>query len=154
MDVFVLAFLGGVCVGLRSLTPPAVIAWAAHLGWFRLDPGLSWIGTTPAVVILTLLALAELVADKLPGTPNRTAPRGLAARIVTGALTGACVGSAGGTFVMPGVFLGAAGGIVGSFGGYQARTRLVKALRSPDWVVAVFEDAVAIGGALWVVSRV
>jgi uncharacterized membrane protein len=148
-----LAFLIGVLAGLRSLTPPAVTAWAAHLGWLRLQRPLSSIGTTPAVVIFSLTALVELVADKLPKTPSRTAPPGLVARILMGGLTGACVASAGGQGFIVGSLLGVVGGIVGCFGGYQARTRMVKALSTPDYVVAVVEDLVAIGGSLWVVSR-
>jgi uncharacterized membrane protein len=49
--------------------------------------------------------------------------------------------------------IGAVGGVVGCFGGYQARTRLVKALGTPDINVALLEDLVAIAGSLWVVSR-
>jgi uncharacterized membrane protein len=49
--------------------------------------------------------------------------------------------------------LGIVGGVVGCFGGFQARTRLVKALRTPDIYVAIIEDLVAIAGSLWVVSR-
>src|SRR5215831_817434 len=90
------AFLIGFFAGLRSLTAPAATAWAAHLEWLRLDRPLSLIGSFPSAVILTLLAIAELVADKLPKTPNRTSPPGLIARILTGALTGACVAASGG----------------------------------------------------------
>jgi uncharacterized membrane protein len=45
------------------------------------------------------------------------------------------------------------GGIVGCFAGYQARVRLVKSLRQPDFNVALVEDLVAIGGSLFIVSR-
>jgi uncharacterized membrane protein len=45
------------------------------------------------------------------------------------------------------------GGIVGAFAGYEARVRLVKALKVPDIVIALLEDAVAVGGALFIVSR-
>jgi uncharacterized membrane protein len=148
-----LALLAGFFVGLRSLTPPAVTAWATHLGRLKLHGLLAWIGTTPAVVIFTLLALAELVYDKLPNAPSRTAPRGLIARILMGGLTGACVAAAGAQGASLGALLGVAGTFAGSFGGYQARTRLVKALRAPDFVIAVLEDLLAIGGSLWVVSR-
>jgi uncharacterized membrane protein len=48
---------------------------------------------------------------------------------------------------------GAVGGIAGCFGGYQARTRLVRASGAPDIYVALLEDLVAIAGSLWVVSR-
>lgn len=148
-----LAFLIGLFAGLRSLTPPAATAWAAHLGWLTLRSPLSWLGTMPAAIIFSVLAIVELVSDKLPKTPSRTAPPGLIARIVTGGLTGACVATAGGEGLVLGVVLGIGGALVGTFGGYQARKRLVKALGSPDYVVAVFEDLVAIGGSLWAVSR-
>ena len=147
------AFLIGLLAGLRSLTPPAVTAWAVHLGWLKLQRPLALIGTLPAVIVLTLLALAELIADKLPQTPSRTAPIGLIARLVTGGLTGACVAAGGAGSALLGAVLGSVGGITGAFAGYQARTRLVKALRLPDVVIALLEDLIAIGGSLWVVSR-
>lgn len=148
-----LAFLIGIFAGLRSLTAPASVAWAVHLGWLKLEGPLSFIGSLPSVVILTLLAVGELVGDKLPKTPNRTAPLGLIARLVTGGVSGACITAAGGQGILLGAMLGAVGGVVGCFGGYQARKRLVKALNAPDLYVALFEDLVAIAGCLWVVTR-
>lgn len=147
------AFLIGLFTGLRSLTPPAATAWAAHLGWLKLERPLSLIGSVPSVIVFTVLAVGELVADKLPKTPNRTSPLGLIARIVMGGLTGACVAVAGGQGALPGALLGAVGGVVGCFGGYQARTRIVKALGKPDIYVALIEDVIAVAGSLWVVSR-
>src|SRR5262245_2214986 len=148
-----LAFLIGFFAGLRSLTAPAVTTWAVHLGWMKLQGQLALMGSIPAVAIFTLLAVLELVADKLPKTPSRTALLGLMTRIVMGGLTGACVAAAGGEGVLLGSVIGAVGGVVGCFGGYQARTRLVKALGTPDIYVALLEDLVAIVGSLWVVSR-
>lgn len=147
------AFLIGLFAGLRSLTAPAAVSWAVYLGWLRLERPLSLIGSLPAVVILTLLALGELVADKLPKTPNRTAPLGLTARVLTGGLTGACVAAAGGQSALVGALLGALGGVVGCFAGYQARARLVKTLGTRDIYVALLEDLVAVAGCLWVVTR-
>lgn len=147
------AFLIGFFAGLRSLTAPAATAWAVHLGWMRLERPLSLIGSLPSVVILTVLAVAELVADKLPNTPNRTSPPGLIARAVTGGVTGACVAVSGAQGAVIGAVLGAVGGVVGCFAGYQARQRLVKALGTPDIYVALLEDVAAVAGSLWVVSR-
>lgn len=147
------AFVIGLFAGLRSLTPPAVTAWAVYLGWLNLERPLSAIGSLPAVAILTLLAAAELVADKLPQTPSRTAPPGLIARIVTGGLTGACIASGGGQGVFLGALLGAAGGIAGCFAGYRLRTSLVNGLHLQDIYVALVEDVIAIGGSLGVVWR-
>jgi uncharacterized membrane protein len=147
------AFLIGFFAGLRSLTAPAATAWALYLGWLKLERPLALIGSLPAVAIFTLLAVFELAADKLPQTPSRTSPPGLIARIVMGGLTGACVAAAGAQGVFIGVLLGAVGGVVGCFLGYQARTALVKTLATRDIYIALFEDLVAIAGSLWVVSR-
>jgi len=91
--------------------------------------------------------------DKLPSTASRTAPPGLIARVITGGLTGACVSAGGGKSALVGAALGVAGGLVGTFGGYQARTRLVKSLRAPDFYIAMVEDLIAIGGSFFIVSR-
>jgi len=60
---------------------------------------------------------------------------------------------AGGQSLPAGGILGAIGGVAGAFAGYQVRTGLVRALRVPDFVIACLEDAVAIGGGLFLVSR-
>jgi uncharacterized membrane protein len=110
-------------------------------------------GSTAAVAVFTLLAAVELVADQLPSTPSRTAPPGLIARIVLGALSGAAIAASGAQSIAIGAVLGAVGGVAGAFGGYQIRARLVKALKVPDFVIACLEDAVAIGAGLFLVSR-
>ena len=147
------AFLIGLFAGLRSLTPAAAVAWAVHLGWLTLRRPLSLVGSLPAVIILSVLAITEIIFDKLPNTPSRTAPPGLIGRIVTGGFTGACVSVGGGKSALAGAGMGVIGGIVGCFGGYQVRARIVKALRQPDFNVAMIEDLIAIGGSLFIVSR-
>jgi uncharacterized membrane protein len=149
-----LAFLIGMFAGLRSLTAPAAVSWAAYVGWLKLDGPLGLFGHVASVAVFTVLAIAELVADKLPKTPARTALLGLGARIVTGSISGAAVAAAGGQPAVLGAVLGAAGGIAGAFGGFQARTRLVKALGTRDFAVAILEDAIAVAGSLLVVSHV
>src|SRR5271169_433819 len=95
--ILLLAFLIGVVSGLRSLTAPAVVAWATHKGWFHLqDTAFSFIGSTVALVIFVLLALVELVTDQLPSTPSRLKPPGLIARVLLGGLSGSAVAVAGG----------------------------------------------------------
>jgi len=153
-QVLSLAFLIGVIAGLRAFTAPAVVAWAAHLRWLNFDNSpLTFMGSTAAVVVFTLGALGELVADKLPSTPNRTKPAGLIGRTLLGGLAGAAVAASGSQSIALGAVLGAAGGIAGAFGGYELRTRLVRVLKIPDLVIACMEDAVAIGGGLFIVSR-
>jgi uncharacterized membrane protein len=143
--VFALAVGIGVVAGLRSLTAPAAVSWAAHLGWLDLhDSSLAFMGSTVAVAIFSLLAMAEYVADLLPTTPRRTTPGPLIARIVMGGLSGACLPASVSRSVLLGAVLGGLGGLIGAFAGYEARSRLVKALRVKDRVIALSEDLVAI----------
>jgi uncharacterized membrane protein len=152
--VLLFVFLIGVVTGLRSLTGPAVTSWAAHLGWLSLGgTPMRFMSSIVTVTIFTLLAVLELIADQLPSTPARTAPVGLSARVVMGGLCGATIAVGGGESMALGIVLGVIGAIVGTYGGYQARTRSVKALGVPDVVIAVIEDIVAIGGGLLVLSR-
>jgi uncharacterized membrane protein len=153
--VVIFAALGiGIVAGLRSLTAPAVTAWAAHLDWLHLQgTPFKFMGSTAVVTLFTLLAVVELVTDKLPSTPSRTAPPGLIARLILGGLSGAAVAAAGATAFAVGAILGALGGIAGAFAGYQVRSRLVRALKVRDLVIAVIEDVIAIGVGLFLVSR-
>jgi uncharacterized membrane protein len=144
----------GVVAGLRSMTAPAAVAWAAHLGWINLSGShLAFMGSAWAVAIFTLGALVEFVTDQLPTTPARTTVIPLAARIVMGLITGACMGIAGGASVWSGAIGGAIGAIAGAYGGYQARVGLVRRLHVPDIAIAIPEDLIAIGLGLVLVSR-
>ena len=152
MKLFLLALGIGIVAGLRSLTAPAVVAWGAHLGWLNLHASpLAFMGSTTAVAIFSLLAIGELIADKLPMTPKRTAPAPLIARVITGGLCGACLSAAAGQSLLVGTLLGAIGGVMGAFLGYTIRRRLT--LHIKDLVIAVCEDIVAVGLALFLVSR-
>jgi uncharacterized membrane protein len=154
-DYFLALALGiGSVAGLRSLTAPAAVAWAAHLGWLNLQgSSLAFMGLTAAAVIFSLLAIGELIADKLPGIPKRTAMAPLLARICTGALCGACLAVAANRSLLPACLLAGLGGVVGAFAGYEIRRRLVSQLHFRDFIVAVFEDLIAIGLACFIVSR-
>jgi uncharacterized membrane protein len=109
--------------------------------------------TMVALCLFTLCAIGELVADKLPQTPARTAPVGLIARAVTGALAGAALAVSGGKGLAVGAAAGALGGVAGAFGGYYIRHGIVTHAHLPDFVVAVVEDLLAISGGLFIVSR-
>lgn len=151
--VLALALGIGIVAGLRSFTAPAAVSWAARLGWLNLEgSSLAFMGSSVAVAIFSLAAVAEYVADLLPKTPKRTALAPLTGRIVLGGLSGACLCVSGGQSLLAGAALGAIGGILGAFGGYEARVRLVKRLGVKDAFVAIAEDLVAIGLAYLIVS--
>jgi len=150
----VLGFAIGMIAGLRALTAPAVVCWAAHLGWVNLQNShLAWMGSTSAVAIFSILALAEIVNDKLPATGSRLAPPSLGIRSITGALAGAALAIAAGQSLLLGIVLGVLGALAGSFVGYYVRHGIVNSLKLPDFPIALLEDAIAIGCGLLIVSR-
>ena len=152
MNTFVLGFLLGVVTGLRSMTGPAAVSWAARLGWLQV--GSTWLrfwGFAATPYIFTVLAIGEWIADKLPQIPSRKAPGPFGARIVLGALCGAALGAR--QSVVAGLVCGALGAVVGTLGGYEFRSRLVKAIGGKDFPIALLEDAIAIGGALLIVFQ-
>jgi len=153
---YVLGFAFGIgfAAGLRAFTPPAIVAWAAHLGWLHLNNSpLAFMGTTIAVVIFSLLAVFELIGDLRPQTPKRTAPVPLVARILTGGLCGACLCATSHQSLIVGGILGGVGGLIGAFAGYETRRRLVAALNIKDTFIALLEDLVTIGLAYFFVTR-
>lgn len=152
--VLALAFAIGIIAGLRSMTAPAVVSWAAYWKWLDLQHSyLAFLGTAVAAYILAAAAIGELVVDKLPTAPSRKAALGLIARFALGALSGAALCASTNQSLALGAVLGGLGGVTGAFVGYEVRTRLVKALKVPDIVIALLEDAVAIGGGFFIASR-
>jgi uncharacterized membrane protein len=152
--LFILAIGIGSVAGLRALTAPAVVAWAAHFGWVNLSGSrLAFMGSTVAAILFSIVAIVELIGDKLPMTPRRTAIAPLLARIVTGALCGAALCAAAGQSLGIGILLGGIGAMIGAFAGYEIRRRLVNNLRIKDIFVAICEDLIAIGLACFLVSR-
>ncbi len=147
-----LALLIGVVAGLRSLTAPAVVAWAAFIGWVDLHgTWAAWMASLITAIIFTVLAVGELINDKLPKTPARTAPPIFAARIVTGGFAGAVLGAwPHWTFTALGA--GVIGAVLGTLGGYQARKRLVAVTGGRDLPIALLEDAVAILGGFAIMA--
>ena len=152
---FLLSFLLGCVDGLRSLTAPAIVCWAAHFGWLHFaGTKFAFIAHRSTLTVFTLLAIVELVLDKLPNTPARTAPVGLSARIVLGGARGLALATGAGISVSLAGVIASIGAIAGAFGGYHIRRAVVLKTHLPDLVVAIAEDAIAIAGGLLIVSHV
>jgi uncharacterized membrane protein len=146
--VLLVALLIGVVAGLRALTAPAVVAWAAALNWIDVgDKWSSWVGHPITVTVLTILALGELVTDQLPKTPSRKSPPQFVARIIMGGFAGAVIGSAW-HFTWSSLGAGVLGAVLGTLGGYAARKRLVAANGGRDLPIALLEDGVAVLGGI------
>jgi len=136
------------------MSGPAVVCWGAYLGRIQLDGSkLSFLHHTVSLVIFTLFALGEITADKLPKTPSRRLPGPLLLRLIFGGICAAALCISARSALLPGVSLGIIGVICGTFGGYSIRRWLTVGVGLPDFVIALLEDAVAVGGGMLIVSR-
>jgi uncharacterized membrane protein len=153
LTILVYAFLIGIIAGLRALMAPAIVSWGAGLGWFSLvGTPLHFMSHPATRWIFTVLEFGEIINDKQPKTPSRKVPPQFITRVVLGAFAGATLGAARDSLV-GGLIAGAIGAVVGTLGGASVRGALAKAF-GKDLPAALLEDAVALFGALFIVSRV
>jgi uncharacterized membrane protein len=141
----------GVVAGLRPMTAPAVMAWALKRRWIR--PGespLARIISASAAKRIAKLAISELIADKLPFTPSRLNAAPLASRVVSGAICGATMHGMVKRPLAEGAVLGGLGALAGAVVGYHLRARLNR--NTPDFAVALLEDALALAGGAVIVT--
>ncbi len=149
--VLLLAGLIGVVAGLRAMTAPAVVSWAALLDWVNLDgTWAQWLGHPITVAVLTVLALVELITDQLPKTPSRKTPVQFGTRLITGGFSGAALATAWG-HPWGGLAAGVIGAVLGTLIGYELRRRFSAKLGA-DLPVALTEDAVAVLGGLGIAA--
>ncbi len=146
----VIAVAIGTVAGLRSLTAPAVVSWAAREKMIRpFDSFAARMLLAQSSKKIAELAVGELIADKLPVTPNRISALPLMFRVASGAGCGAALYAARHEPPGEGAALGAIGAFVGAFASFYLRRRLSRSF--PDLVVALAEDTLAVAGAAAVV---
>jgi uncharacterized membrane protein len=137
----------GTLAGLRSMSAPAVTSQILSHHHSKALEGspLSFIQSEKVANALTLLALTELVADKLPSTPNRIKAPILATRCLSGALAGASIYKASGGNAYLGAVLGGSAAVLSSFGAFYLRKYTVKSTHLVDPIIGSIEDALVIG---------
>src|SRR3954469_25783589 len=137
--LLLIALVLGVSAGLRSMTPLAVVAWAAR-GWPAVaGSALGFMSAPITGYVFAALALGELIADKLPFIPSRLQPGPLGGRVISGALTGTVIGIAAQSSPIGAGLAGAIGGLAGAYGGYAVRRALTVDRKLPDLAVALLE---------------
>jgi uncharacterized membrane protein len=132
---------------------PAIVSEAANRHIVDLDhTPLAWLGSGHAARTSAILALGELVADKLPSTPNRTIPPSLAIRALSGAICGYAVcgqnHSKSEKWIAAGV--GAAAALAASWLGFQYR----KHVPLPAFIAAITEDAFTFAAGSAVINTI
>src|SRR5689334_19187707 len=110
--IAILALGIGFFSGLRAFTPIAVVSWLSIWGWMPLAGSPFWfVGTNVFAIVISILALVELIGDKLPKTPARIQLMPLGARIVTGGFCGAALCFSAGRGWPLGLILGGSGAV-------------------------------------------
>lgn len=129
----------GTASGLRSQMGLAALA--------LLRPATGRAGTPVARGAIGLAAAGELVADKLPMTPSRTAPGPLFGRLVCGAMAAGTLARRASGPLLPAVAVGAVTAVLGAKLSHDARAHMAERVGA-DLPVALGEDALAAGLAL------
>ncbi|QMW01206.1 DUF4126 family protein [Spirosoma foliorum] len=147
---YINAFQIGIIAGMRSMMAPAFVSYKlSHASTKPLtNSKLHFLVSPKATMALELMAGGELIGDKLPSAPDRIAQPQIWGRIASGALCGAALTEANKQSVGYGAILGALGAAAGSFAFFHLRHWLTHEKDVPDTLVALAEDALAIGAGL------
>jgi uncharacterized membrane protein len=140
----------GAVAGVRSMSAPALLSRAASRGDIggNEDTPFAFLASPRAARILTVLAVGEAVADKLPFSPVRISAPGLIGRMVSGALVGAALFAAAERRATIGAGLGLLAAAAASYLSYYLRVKTQEKLGAPNWAVGLVEDTLAEGAGL------
>ncbi len=134
--------------GMRSMSAPAFLSHylsrQPHAG--LAGSRLRFLQKPLTAKVLKVLAAGEMVMDKLPTTPDRTAPPVLLGRLLSGALVGAAWYRSRHGSALSGGLLGGLAAVVSTFISYELRTGISKQTDTPVALVGVGEDALVLAG--------
>ncbi|WP_148041384.1 DUF4126 family protein [Rufibacter immobilis] len=136
----------GAIAGIRAMTAPALLSNHFHHSptIFLEGTKLGYLQKSGVATGTKLLAVLEMLGDKIPNVPDRIKPIELLPRVVSGGLVGATLAEANGESRITGGLLGVVGALASSYVFFFLRTRLVKITGLPDATFALMEDALAL----------
>jgi uncharacterized membrane protein len=137
----------GALAGLRSAAAPAIASHilSEHHSQRLENTPLNFMQSDTTTTVLKILAAGELIMDKMPFTPNRIKPAGVAFRCLSGALAGASISKATGGKIGAGILFGATAALASTYLGFLLRKATVKATGIIDPVIGALEDALVLG---------
>jgi uncharacterized membrane protein len=140
----------GAIAGARSATAPAAISAALARGGPEGDPLVALaVRLRP---LLYLFAALEMVADKLPITPDRTSPPALLGRVALGTASGALAARAYGRSPIIAGLIAAGAALGASFAFFHLRRLLMDDL-GMDGVTSGLVEDVAVAAAATALAR-
>jgi len=141
--------------GVRSMAAPALLARAASRG------DLSGLKATPFAALaderaanaLQALMVGEMIGDKTPFIPSRTAAGPLFGRALSGALVGSALFASRRRPGLNGALLGAASALAGVYAVDRLRSAATQGLGLPDPLFGLLEDGVILSGGSRLLRR-
>ena len=134
--------------GVRSMSAPAFLSHylsrQPHTG--LAGSSLRFLQKPFVASALKLAAGGEMVADKMPGMPNRIAPPVLLGRLLSGALVGATWYKSRHGSALGGGLLGGVVAVAATFASYALRMGISKQTNVPVALVGAGEDALVLAG--------
>ncbi len=122
LEVYGGAAVLGAVSGMRSMAAPAIVSRLAHTGLLPLeDSQIKFLGHKNSAKTMALMAVGEMVADKLPFIPNRTSLFPLVTRAASGALSATAFVKARKGSVALGALIGSLAAVGASYGAYKLR---------------------------------
>ena len=132
------------------MSAPALLSRAASRGDIEgiEDTPFAFLASSRAARILTILAVGEALADKLPFSPDRISGPGLIGRMASGGLVGAALFAAAERRAVVGAGLGLLAAAAASYPSYYLRVKTQEKFGVPNWALGLVEDALAEGAGL------
>jgi uncharacterized membrane protein len=140
----------GVLAGMRTTSAPTIVSHIlSHHQSRRFSKSpLGFMQSDRVATTLKIFAIGELIADKLPSTPNRIKPFALVARCLSGALAGASIYKASGNNTFTGALVGSTAAFVSTFGSYFLRKSIVRKTHVFDPLIGALEDSLVFGASV------
>jgi uncharacterized membrane protein len=137
----------GMLAGMRSMSAPALLSQhlAQHPDPYIAASPLRVLGSPAAATALRLLAVGELVADKLPLLPARTSSGSMFGRLASGGVAGAAVGLMHGQPVWKTAITGSLAAAASAHLAYQVRKQAGARTAIPDAFWGAAEDGLVLG---------
>jgi uncharacterized membrane protein len=144
----------GVIAGMRTSSAPLVVnqILAGHPSKAITNSPLKFIQSDTFGLISKLMALGELVADKLPSTGDRINSVGVIGRGISGALAGACIFKATGNSAYSGAAIGLITAAGATFASWWLRKIAGKKAQIDDKWIGAIEDLLVAGTGLAIIK--
>ncbi|NJK81825.1 MAG: hypothetical protein HC914_18975 [Chloroflexaceae bacterium] len=127
----------GAIAGIRSMWAPAIASTYLN----KDAPAENELSiSSPIVALLHLLALGEMVSDKLPFIPERTSALPLIGRGLSGALVGGLVFASQRESLIIGALVGSGAAVASTYLSYAVRQLLTEQMHIPLAVAGMVED--------------